>query len=97
MSRHLEFHPLARQELEDATRWYKNRSLAAADGFMDEMFRATQSISANPLRHAAYMHGTRRYLLKKYPYIVVFRVTETMIRVMAVAHGRRRPGYWKNR
>ena len=97
MSRRLEFHPLALREAEVATQWYLNRSPVAADGFIEEMQGAAQAISAAPLRHAAYLHGTRRYLLKKYPYLVVFRVTETAIRVLAVAHGRRRPGYWRGR
>lgn len=97
MERHLEFHPLARQEAEVATRWYLDRSHVAADRFIDEMRLASRAILAAPLRHAAYLHGTRRYLLKKFPYLVIFRVTDETIRILAVAHGRRRPGYWKGR
>jgi hypothetical protein len=41
--------------------------------------------------------GTRRYLLKRYPYAVIYRELDDLIWVVAVAHGKRRPGYWKSR
>jgi toxin ParE1/3/4 len=43
------------------------------------------------------LHGTRKYLLRRFPYAVIYRVTDEAIEVVAVAHGRRRPGYWKTR
>jgi len=41
--------------------------------------------------------NTRRVVLSRFPYIVVFRETVTEIEIVAVAHGRRRPGYWRER
>ncbi len=47
--------------------------------------------------HVAEELGVRRSLLKKFPYAVVFIVMAEEIRILAVAHGRRRPGYWRAR
>ena len=44
-----------------------------------------------------HLHGTRKFLLRRFPYGVVYRITKSAIQVIAVAHGRRRPGYWKSR
>jgi len=41
--------------------------------------------------------NTRRVVLNRFPYLVVFRETTSEIEVVAVAHGRRRPGYWRER
>src|SRR2546428_173623 len=39
----------------------------------------------------------RRTLLPRFPYAVVFIDLGTELRVLAVAHAKRRPGYWLNR
>lgn len=59
--------------------------------------QAIDRISEGPERWAAYLHGTRRYLLKRFPYLVVYRETATGLQVIAVAHAKRKPGYWRHR
>lgn len=44
-------------------------------------------------RWPIYLHGTRRVLLVRFPYLVVYREEPARILVVAVAHARRRPGY----
>ncbi|MGH8701418.1 MAG: type II toxin-antitoxin system RelE/ParE family toxin, partial [Burkholderiales bacterium] len=39
----------------------------------------------------------RRILLNRFPYSVVYRTSSDEIIVIAVAHQRRRPGYWRRR
>jgi toxin ParE1/3/4 len=41
--------------------------------------------------------GLRRYLFHRFPYMLVYRETGAVILVIAVAHARRRPGFWKER
>lgn len=50
-----------------------------------------------PEQHAKSVSGTRRALLRKFPFLVVFRESRAIIEIIAVAHGRRKPGYWKSR
>ena len=90
-------HPAALAEAEAATEWYRQRSGRAAAGFLDEIDRAIEQISSSPDRFPPFEFGTRRMLLRRFPYFVVFRETATQLEVVAVAHGHRRPGYWRDR
>lgn len=93
----IEFLPDAIAEAREARQWYAQRSESAAERFMDELDVAIEAIQRSPERMAAYLHGTQRYLLKRFPYVIDFRVTGELIQVIAVAHGRQRPGYWQRR
>ncbi|NQU20993.1 MAG: type II toxin-antitoxin system RelE/ParE family toxin [Candidatus Nealsonbacteria bacterium] len=89
--------PEAVEEAQAARQWYEVRSPAAADAFMVELGAAMQRILETPDRFASYLHGTQRCLLHRFPYLVVFRQTERFVDVIAIAHGSRRPAYWKQR
>jgi plasmid stabilization system protein ParE len=95
--RPIELHPEAIAEARDAREWYAERNSAAADAFMAELDIAIDQICDSPDRWAPYLHGTRRYLLKRFPYLVVYRTGADKIQVIAVAHGKRKPGYWRDR
>jgi plasmid stabilization system protein ParE len=88
----VDFHPDAVAEARAAFLWYFERNPSAANAFI-----APIEIRDNPHRWPSYVHGTRKYLLRRFPYGVIYRVTDAAIQVVAVARGRRRPGYWKNR
>jgi toxin ParE1/3/4 len=94
----LESHPEADQEIEAAFDWYAERSVNAAENFMGELGHAVDQIMATPERWANYMFGTRRYIMKRYPFILVYRLKDRQtIQIIAVAHGHRNPGYWQHR
>ncbi len=93
----LETHPDARLDAIEAYDWYAERSLMAADAFQAELERAGEAICRSPFLWGYYLFGTRRYLLKRFPYLVVYRVIDERIEIIAVAHGRRRPGFWNRR
>jgi toxin ParE1/3/4 len=95
--RPLEFHPDARLDAFEAFDWYAERSQRAAGAFRQELQDAGRAIQHSPERWANYLFGTRRYLMKRFPFVIVYRVAGDRIEVMAVAHGRRKPGYWKGR
>lgn len=69
----------------------------AADAFQAELERAGEAIRRSPFLWTNYLFGTRRYLLKRFPYLLVYRVVDERIEIIAVAHGRRRPGFWRHR
>ncbi len=93
----VEFHPEAIAEFDFAVDWYLERSEQSARDFMREVDDAIASIAANPQMWAEYVHGTRRYVLRHFPYLVVYLLQETRVEIVAIAHGRRRPGYWAKR
>jgi plasmid stabilization system protein ParE len=90
-------HPLAIAEARAARNWYGERSIKAAARFVAELDRAVERIATTPKACPSYLHGTRVYRLRRFPYLVVYLETSTSVDVIAVAHGRRKPGYWKKR
>lgn len=97
MTRKLEYLYEALNEAEEAARWYAERSPTAAAGFTDELDVAAAAIEQAPESWPPYDHGTRRFLLRRFPYYLVYRIEPTRVVLVAVAHAHRRPGYWKDR
>jgi plasmid stabilization system protein ParE len=87
----------ASTEIEEAFEWYLDRSVRAAHGFLREIDTGLSLIAQNPGLWSPYEAGTRRYLLSKYPYSIIYRVQGELIQVIAVAHHKRRPEYWRER
>src|SRR5690349_7638475 len=54
--------------------------------------RFPEAWAADPKRR-----GVRRYVMKRYPFVIVYRELPVEIRILAVAATRRRPGYWRHR
>jgi plasmid stabilization system protein ParE len=93
----VEFHPAAVDEAEAAALWYAARSPRAARAFDAELAAAVDRIAESPLRWRRHLHGTRRVVLRRFPYLVVYRVDADRVLIVAVAHGHRRPGFWRGR
>lgn len=91
------FHPDAVAEAQAAHRWYRDRSPDAAAAFLAELDDCVAAITEAPERWPEYLAGTHRYLFKRFPFLLVYRVKDGSAQVLAVAHGRRRPGYWRDR
>jgi plasmid stabilization system protein ParE len=89
----------ASQELAEAVRWYEIRRAGLGGEFFDAVTHALALIEAQPeigtpLRPDL---GVRRLLLARFPFQVVYRLRPSEIVVIAIAHLRRRPAYWKRR
>lgn len=93
----LEFHPESKSESREAIDWYWSRSRVAALDFADELKAALTRLGKAPQICPPYLRGTRRMLLDRFPFCVVFRERPHDIQVVAVAHAKRRPGYWAKR
>jgi toxin ParE1/3/4 len=93
----IEVHPRAIVDARQSRRWYERRSPATANRFVEELDRAIKEIVAAPQRWPNYLHGTRIFRLRKFPFIVVYCESDVLIEIVAFAHTRRRPGYWKKR
>jgi plasmid stabilization system protein ParE len=89
------FRPAALDEAEAATEWYRRRSIRAAEMFSDELDAIYGFKMLRPIPTRSF--GTQRIVLRRFPYLVVFRVTTAAVEVIAIAHGYRRPGYWRDR
>lgn len=90
-------HPEAIAEARAARQWYASRSAGAAEAFVAELDVALDRIGEAPRTWPPYLAGTRRYLLRRFPFFVVFREVDDRVQIVAVAHARRQPGYWIGR
>ena len=97
MARRVRFHPKADQEAEGAVQWYRERSPMAAAGFVAELSYAIQQVAETPERWPRYLANTRRYIFSVYPFSLIYRPTPKEVTVVAVAHAKRKPGYWISR
>ncbi len=93
----IQFHPEAESELLEAQAWYRERSEVAAQAFALDLDRALSTIAAAPDRWPVRPHGERRLILSRFPYSVLYRVRSDAIFITAIAHQKRRPGYWRHR
>jgi len=93
----IQVHPDAVAEARAARDWYHERSPLAAQAFIAELDEAVAAIREQPKRWRKHSAGSRRYVFHRFPYRAVYRITKTEIQIVAIAHGRRRPGYWRDR
>jgi toxin ParE1/3/4 len=91
------FHPDAEAEADAAFEHYWIKGPALAFALDAELREAYRTLRVHPLLCPPYLHGTRRVVLNRYPFSVVFRERLHDIQIIAVAHAKRRPGYWSNR
>lgn len=95
--RSIQFHPNALSEMFAARLWYETRSPIAALSFVDELDFAIARIETSPMHAPAHIESTRRFMLRRFPFAVVYRVEPDAIFILAVAHMSRVPGYWRLR
>jgi toxin ParE1/3/4 len=93
----LEFFEDAAFEIEEDRGWYRERSESAEAGFLREIDHAIQQVTDAPEQWPQYLGGTLRYVFPTYPYSLVYFVENDVIWVVAVAHDKKRPGYWRKR
>lgn len=89
----------ASEELIHAVRWYEARRPGLGGEFFDAVAETLTLVEARPEMGSLSRHDpqTRRVMVPRFPYQVVYRLTPGEIVIVAVAHLKRRPGYWKSR
>jgi plasmid stabilization system protein ParE len=90
-------HPAARVELREARRWYYERSPLSATAFAHAIDSAVSTIMEAPRQHPLDQHGTRKLVTQRFPFNIFYLQSESDVVIVAVAHQKRRPGYWSSR
>jgi plasmid stabilization system protein ParE len=91
------FHPHAEKELEDVENYYDGISEDLGDRFRAEIESALSRIIKLPNAWQPLTKTVRRRRLIDFPYGIVYRVKTDEIRILAVMHLHREPGYWAYR
>lgn len=87
----------AQEEIDSAFEWYFQRSPEAAEAFLTEIGDSLEQIASHPQLCPAFTKSTRKRTLERFPYSLIFQEKEDTILVVALAHAKRRPGYWAGR
>lgn len=91
-------HPAALADLKDAAAFYTERADNALGlALISEFERVLKLLADKPELGAMWRGTVRRLPLRRFPYKLVYQIQPQELRVIALAHQRRRPGYWKNR
>lgn len=94
----VDFHEEAAAEYDAVFDWYLKQSPNAAIKFDAEMDRALAHIRQAPRRWTSGPNSTRRFLLRQFPFVVIYReLTPAQIQIVAISHTSRKPGYWMAR
>lgn len=95
-------HPEAHEELLDAASWYDGEQLGLGEDFLDAVDAAVAQLLDWPSIAHVYSGWNREPVvhqgtMKTFPYQILYFIDDSCLVVVAYAHNRRKPGYWKDR
>jgi plasmid stabilization system protein ParE len=96
-SKPFRFHPEAKEEFRNTIRWYRTENLLVSSEFRIAVSSAIRLTAQTQQRWPKYLHGTRRFVIQRFPFSVVYLDDPDIVTIVAVAHSKRKPGYWKDR
>lgn len=87
----------AEEELTDAVDWYEARSQGLGADLLRCVDACVERIIRQPESYPVVHRGIRMAIVRRFPYLILYRVSEEVIHVLAVFHGKRDPKIWKSR
>ena len=98
MTSNVRFHPDAETELTDAAVYYEHKREGLGEEFLDAVAGAVEFALGFPKASPVARGPYRSLVISKFPYSIIYRPLEDgSLRVLAVAHHKRRPEYWRDR
>jgi len=93
----LVFHPDVEIEVKASYEWYQNKADGLGEDLLSELELAYKAILELPDTWPIFNKHYRRFLLSKFPFSVIYRVSNKSIYVVVVMHNSRKPNYWNVR
>jgi plasmid stabilization system protein ParE len=97
MNRRLVVRPVARLDIADASDWYDRQNKGLGDEFLHTVQRMIDSIIDNPLQYQARQGKARRASIGKFPFALIYTVSDDEVVIVSCFHGRRDPKRWQDR
>ncbi len=91
------FHPATNAEAIEAAEFYEARSPGLGSALLDELQGSLEQMAATPEAYQLIGRRVRRKPLWRFPYSLIYAAYRDRIRVVAFAHQKRRPFYWRKR
>jgi plasmid stabilization system protein ParE len=89
--------PEAEDDLKETFSWYEDKRTGLGYDFLLHVDAGINFINRNPEIHPIEYNGTRKHLIKRFPYKIIYLIEEEKIIILAVIHGKRRPCLIKKR
>ena len=94
----LEVAPTALADLDEGAAFYEERGgIELRTTFIAEFDRVAQLILSRPDTGKVTLANRRRYLMRRFPYSIIYQITADTVRIVAAAHQSRHPAYWASR
>ena len=93
----VKFLPDAEEEMYEAARYYQSQAPGLGGEYLSEVERAVLSIAKAPLTWPKIEGELRRRIVRRFPFGILYYTDLKETVIVAIAHLRRKPGYWKNR
>ena len=93
----IDFSNEAEADFDNSYEYYAIESQKVADNFYRQVNQSLKTISDNPQGFQRVFKNIRRYVIKKFPFVIYYRVENTTIQIIAVFHTSRNPEIWKQR
>lgn len=97
MAKRAEFHPLFDCDIREAAAWYDRRSRSLGDAFVRQAKAKVADIQRNPQQYGRSFDDARYAQLSRFPYVILFEDTETVLYFAGVLHTARDPAKWRER
>jgi toxin ParE1/3/4 len=91
------FHPDVQYDIKEPYDWYEGKAIGLGDDFVNELESAIEAVTVLPDTWPNFLKGFRRFLLKRFPFSLIYRASKDRIYIVAVMHNSRKPGYWVDR
>lgn len=87
----------ARKELVEAIQYHEKGRAGIGEELAEEIDRAVRLIAERPMVGSDIGKGERKFTVDRFRYNVIYRIEEKTLFVLAIAHHRRKPNYWRKR
>lgn len=89
--------PGAHEDFNQSFNWYASKSPGIAERFAHSIDTALSEIAADPERFAKIDDRHRERLVRKFPFRIIYRILANSVLIVAFAHAKRQPDYWRKR
>lgn len=87
----------AEVEMTKASVFYEAATIGLGVEFLDDVQRVIDLVCEHPEIGRSIAQGFRQALLHRFPFSLIYSIETDVILIVAVAHQRRRPDYWRDR
>ena len=91
------FHPEAKEEFNGSVDFYEQSQPGLGLEFAEEVYATIARVIQYPDAWFEMSENSRRCLVNRFPYGLIYQIKANELRIIAVAHLHRRPNYWKKR